>query len=132
MLVVILKNLHNKNLQVLLEYFSIHDIGAAKVISDATAALKAAIPNKKDTTINFNMDVTAAILDACISIASAAQSLVTAAAKYKHLIQSFNNFRSQTERVDKQRENPSVYKKDPMWANGLISAAKNVAGMCIK
>eukprot|EP01117_Protostelium_nocturnum_P013126 TRINITY_DN487_c0_g1_i1.p1 TRINITY_DN487_c0_g1~~TRINITY_DN487_c0_g1_i1.p1 ORF type:complete len:2445 (+),score=1078.48 TRINITY_DN487_c0_g1_i1:119-7453(+) len=92
---------------------------AAKVISDVAAALLAARPQKKVNAngIGFETDnVAAAIYDAAIAIAKATQTLVQYAAV------------SQSERVQMQQKNPIVYKADPMWANGLISAAKQVAG----
>ena len=36
----------------------------------------------------------------------------------------------QQESVTKQKSNPLIYKKDSIWANGLISASKAVAGAC--
>lgn len=35
---------------------------------------------------------------------------------------------AQKERVDQKRDGKSMYRKDPMWSNGLISAAQNVVG----
>jgi talin len=78
----------------------------------ATQARKPKIPS-----VNIDTSgVTEAILTAAISVAEATHFLVQKAAVV------------QQERLDKQSSNPNVYHKDPMWANGLISAAKSVAG----
>ncbi len=34
----------------------------------------------------------------------------------------------QNESIEKTKTNPLVYRQDPMWANGLISASKTAAG----
>jgi len=60
-------------------------------------------------------NVTSSIYDAALAIANAVKELVQAAEKV------------QQERVSYRLTNPNVYRRDPMWANGLISAAKTVA-----
>lgn len=90
---------------------------AVKMIEAATKSLMAAKPEKQENIKFDTTDVQGAIFDAAIAIAKATTVLVTAAAS------------TQKDRVGKQQQNPSVYRKDPMWANGLISAAKQVAGV---
>jgi len=92
---------------------------ACQVIENTIAALIANKPllSPRNPGITFDMtNVTDAIYDCCISIAAAAQRLVIATAEF------------QSNRVDNQKQNPNAYKKDPMWADGLISAAKSIAG----
>jgi hypothetical protein len=60
--------------------------------------------------------VTEQILEASMGVASSTHFLVQRAGVV------------QSERLENQHANPNVYHKDPMWANGLISAAKQVAG----
>lgn len=92
---------------------------AVRSIEEATAALLAAkpAPKPKGSKIEFDTsDITTAIFDAAIAISKATAKLVESAAH------------AQSERLGNQKKNPHVYRKDPMWANGLISAAKSVAG----
>eukprot|EP01133_Synstelium_polycarpum_P010994 gene10994-12806_t len=93
-------------------------MAAAKTIEDAAKTLLAAKqrrPVKKDTDAP---DVSEAILEAAMAITSATSTLVGAATI------------AQRERVEKGRAsgpNGPLYRNDPTWAEGLISAAKNVA-----
>jgi len=63
-----------------------------------------------------DIDITGPILAAATAITQACSTLVGAAT------------RAQAERVDAKRSGKNMYRKDPMWANGLISAAQQVAG----
>ena len=92
---------------------------AAQTIQDVAAALLAAKPPKPPKGIQFDTsDVTEAIYAATIAIANAVVILVK------------STYSVQQEILARQKNNPMVYRKDPMWANGLISASKNVAGAC--
>eukprot|EP01128_Nolandella_sp_AFSM9_P012687 TRINITY_DN951_c0_g2_i2.p1 TRINITY_DN951_c0_g2~~TRINITY_DN951_c0_g2_i2.p1 ORF type:complete len:2415 (-),score=843.80 TRINITY_DN951_c0_g2_i2:361-7515(-) len=94
----------------------------AQIIADAAATLMQARPKqrvvKKVPGTIDQQDINDAILDAASAIASATGLLVKAAAV------------AQGERVAKIKETPGQkkYMSDPTWANGLISAAQNVAG----
>jgi talin len=58
------------------------------------------------------IDIVGPIIDAATAIATACGTLVQAA------------HGAQKERVDQKREGKAMYRKDPMWSNGLISAAQ--------
>lgn len=93
----------------------------AQIIADAAATLMQARPKKTVKKVPGTIDqqdINDAILDAASAIASATGMLVKAAAV------------AQSERVKKIKETPGQkkYMADPTWANGLISAAQNVAG----
>eukprot|EP01117_Protostelium_nocturnum_P007541 TRINITY_DN26_c0_g1_i1.p1 TRINITY_DN26_c0_g1~~TRINITY_DN26_c0_g1_i1.p1 ORF type:complete len:1067 (+),score=443.10 TRINITY_DN26_c0_g1_i1:82-3282(+) len=89
---------------------------AARVIEAAAASLLAskAAPKPENFVANGVAD---AILEAAMAITKATSLLVAAAAA------------AQKERVDKGKALPPgvVYKRDPRWSQGLISAAKSVA-----
>jgi talin len=93
---------------------------AAKTIEEVAKQLAASKPPPKPklpgVVIDTSEVTTGAVYDAAVAIASAAQKLLAASAA------------AQNDRVNKQKQNPAVYKKDGMWANGLIGASKNVAG----
>jgi talin len=93
----------------------------AQIIAEAARTLLSAKPQravKKVPGIIDQQDINEAILDAATAIATATGALVQAAAN------------AQQERVRLVRETPGgrKYMADPAWANGLISAAQNVAG----
>lgn len=93
---------------------------AAKMIEDAAKRLLEARPRKvKSPGEQLNEeDINSAILDAARAITEATGALVKAATA------------AQRERIAKSRD-PSkkhFYRKDPAWANGLISAAQAVGG----
>lgn len=91
---------------------------AATAIQEIAAALLANKP-KEPKGIQFDTsNVTEAIYTATVAIANAVVTLVKAA----HGVQQ--------EVLEHQKNNPLIYRKDPMWANGIISASKNVAGAC--
>jgi len=92
---------------------------AAKMIEDAAKRLLAARPKKVKTSDKLDeQDITAAILDAARAITVATGSLVQCATV------------AQRERIAKSRDpaKKHFYRKDPAWANGLISAAQAVGG----
>jgi len=90
---------------------------AAKKIEEAAAALLANRPKPKPKPAGAlldEQDIAVTIVDASSTIAQAVAKLVTAAA----VAQS------------KRRQGNKIsgrYRKDPVWANGLISAARTVA-----
>jgi hypothetical protein len=87
---------------------------AARAIEEAAKSLLATKQQPK--LISGDVNVADAILDAALAITKATSMLVIAAAA------------AQKERVEKGRvSGGSVYKKDPTWSQGLISAAKAVA-----
>lgn len=63
-------------------------------------------------------EITEAIIDACRAITTATGTLVNAATAAQKEIAAKGQ-------ISKQQ---SVYKRDPAWAKGLISAAQSVAG----
>jgi talin len=92
---------------------------AAKVIEEAAATLARARPKHtvKDPSILDEATITDAIFAAAIAIAQATAKLVGAATV------------AQVERAEKSKTPAGrKYHSDPTWANGLISAAKSVAG----
>ena len=92
---------------------------AAKMIEDAAKRLLAARPKKVKTSDKLDEhDITAAILDAARAITVATGALVQAATY------------AQRERIAKSKDpaKKHFYRKDPAWANGLISAAQAVGG----
>jgi len=97
----------------------------AKVIADAAKSLMEARPKKKGLA-NVSVDqedINEAILDAARMIAEATGNLVQKAAV------------AQQERRHAKQTGGNRYHLDPMWANGLISAAQNVAAsvtQCVK
>jgi len=93
-------------------------MSAVSAIEEATKFLLNSRPERKEgEKLKFDTsDISGAIIEAAISISKATTVLVTSAAN------------SQSERIKNQKSNPVVFRKDPMWANGLISAAKQVAG----
>lgn len=84
---------------------------AAKTLLDAKSRQQQANENSKPP------EVANAILDAAMAITKATSMLVIAAAA------------AQKERIEKGKvtSNIQVYKRDPTWSQGLISAAKAVA-----
>jgi talin len=92
---------------------------AARVIEEAAATLARARPKHvvKDPNILDEATITDAIFAAAIAIAQATAKLVGAATV------------AQIERAEKTKGPAGrKYHSDPTWANGLISAAKSVAG----
>ncbi|PRP76731.1 I/LWEQ domain-containing protein [Planoprotostelium fungivorum] len=92
-------------------------LAAARVIEQAAANLIAAKQAAKNINTTVPAGVADAILEAAMAITKATSLLVTAAAA------------AQKERVDKGKNAPAgyVYRRDPRWSQGLISAAKSVA-----
>ncbi|KAL6053856.1 sla2 Src-like adaptor 2 [Balamuthia mandrillaris] len=93
-------------------------LAAARVIEQAAKDLMAARARPRPKELPEGaVDVAGPILDAATAITDAAARLVAAATE------------SQKERVrqGKLPNNSSVYKRDPTWSEGLISAAKFVA-----
>jgi len=98
--------------------------GAASIIEKAVAKLSAATEAaraKRDQMDAINIEeqeITEAILEAAQAIAKSTGVLVNAATiaqqEYQKLVKS--------------PATKAVYKRDPQWAQGLISAAKTVAG----
>eukprot|EP01087_Luapelamoeba_hula_P023545 TRINITY_DN867_c0_g1_i1.p1 TRINITY_DN867_c0_g1~~TRINITY_DN867_c0_g1_i1.p1 ORF type:complete len:2538 (-),score=652.11 TRINITY_DN867_c0_g1_i1:59-7672(-) len=92
---------------------------AAKMIEEAAKRLLAARPKKVKTNDKLDeQDINAAILEAARAITIAVGALVGAASN------------AQRERIAKSRDpaKKHFYRKDPAWANGLISAAQSVGG----
>jgi len=93
-------------------------LAAAKTIEDAANSLLAT-KAKRDPKKEGDMpDVNDAILEAAMAITGATSTLMQAASL------------AQKERVEKGRQasgNSPLYRADPTWSNGLISAAKAVA-----
>jgi len=92
---------------------------AAKMIEEAANRLLAARPKKVQASDKLDEhDINAAILDAARAITIAVAALVQAA--------TF----AQRERIAKSKDpaKKHFYRKDPAWANGLISAAQAVGG----
>eukprot|EP01113_Clastostelium_recurvatum_P033497 TRINITY_DN4425_c0_g1_i1.p1 TRINITY_DN4425_c0_g1~~TRINITY_DN4425_c0_g1_i1.p1 ORF type:complete len:657 (+),score=216.76 TRINITY_DN4425_c0_g1_i1:108-2078(+) len=93
-------------------------INAARQIEEAARVLMAAKAAKPPREPNHQMDVSEAILEAATAITQATATLVSAAAA------------AQRERTEKGRANVAAglaYRRDPTWAEGLVSAAKAVA-----
>ncbi|KAM9970706.1 hypothetical protein ACTFIR_002570 [Dictyostelium discoideum] len=87
----------------------------ARSIEEATAKLIAARPQSKSKNGKLDAEgVAATIVDASSAIAKAVAKLVNSAAV------------AQSKRREDQIASGSVYKADPTWSNGLISAAKGV------
>jgi talin len=90
---------------------------AAEEIRRATQRLQDQIKPRAAKLAGINeIDIVGPIIDAASAITMACGTLVQAA------------HQAQKERVDQKREGKSMYRKDPMWSNGLISAAQNVVG----
>jgi len=93
-------------------------LAAAKMIEDAAAALEAQRAKRVATAKPGELDVEESIMAAAMAITAATQGLVRAATEAQH------------ERVLKGKaSDPSAakYHHDPMWIEGLISAARAVA-----
>ncbi|EGG16302.1 talinB [Cavenderia fasciculata] len=95
---------------------------AAQVIEEATAALLRAKKKREESRQASGVDeagIDEAILEAARAITSATGILVNCATAVQHelVVQGKSKGGS-----------GSVYRRDPTWANGLISAAKAVAG----
>ncbi|KYR02947.1 I/LWEQ domain-containing protein [Tieghemostelium lacteum] len=93
-------------------------LAAAKIIEDAANTLLAAKQKRPQKKEGDMPDVQEAILEAAMAITSATSTLVQAATL------------AQRERVEKGRASGPggpLYRKDPTWSEGLISAAKSVA-----
>jgi len=94
-------------------------LNAARIIEEAAAALLSQNADRQYLLTEGELNVEAAIMKAALAITQSTQLLMTAAAE------------AQQERVAKgrhSRKDPSSrYHTDPMWAEGLISAARAVA-----
>jgi len=91
-------------------------LNAAKMIEDAARALLAENSRRKIRVKPGELDVEGSIMEAAMAVATATQMIVNAAAA------------AQQERVKKGLTDKSErYHSDPMWTEGLISAAKAVA-----
>jgi len=89
-------------------------LSAAKVIEQAANSLLATKQKQVNDT-NKMPEVTEAILEAVMAITKATAMLVASAAS------------AQKERKEEGIKRPTLYKKDPRWSQGLISAARAVA-----
>jgi hypothetical protein len=92
-------------------------MNAAKKIEEAAAALLAARPKPKPKPAGAlldTQDIAITIVDASSTIAQAVAKLVQAAAVAQ-------SKRRQATKISGR------YRRDPMWANGLISAARSVS-----
>ncbi|KAF2068752.1 hypothetical protein CYY_009926 [Polysphondylium violaceum] len=92
-------------------------LAAAKTIEDAANSLLATKAKRDPKKEGEMPDVNDAILEAAMAITGATSTLMQAASL------------AQKERVEKGRQggNGPLYRADPTWSNGLISAAKAVA-----
>lgn len=91
-------------------------LNAAKMIEDAVKQLEFQNQKKLSELSNDEIDVESSILTAVMAITKATQALMKAAAE------------AQKERKEDTLKDPSKrYHKDPMWVEGLISAARAVA-----
>lgn len=91
-------------------------INAAKMIEDAVKQLELQNQKKLSEIPTGEIDVESSILTAVMAITKATQALMKAAAE------------AQKERKQDTLKDPSKrYHKDPMWVEGLISAARAVA-----
>jgi len=86
----------------------------ARLIAEAAAQLLEILPKKKKSGLDQD-DINIAILEAAKAIARATQFLIEMASI------------CQSERKESQKSLGSKYQNDPTWANGLISAAQQVA-----
>jgi len=90
----------------------------ADIIAKAAETLRSYRPpprDKKLTSVVDQQDISEAILDAAMAIAQATGQLVQTAAV------------AQQERTKAQKTQDAKYHTDPMWAQGLVSAAQSVA-----
>lgn len=87
-------------------------LNAARVIEDAASTLRQAGQQRKVTLGEGELDVEGALMEAALAITTATQLLVTSAAE------------AQQERVRKGLLSGDKWHRDPMWTEGLISAAK--------
>jgi hypothetical protein len=95
-------------------------LNAANVIEEAARLLlKAKKRRAKNPDVKVGEDLVGAVLSAAEAIAVATGNLVRAAT----VVQKELVAQGRT-----TKDKVSVYKKDPAWAKGLISAAKSVAG----
>ncbi|KYR00680.1 filopodin [Tieghemostelium lacteum] len=90
-------------------------LACVKSIEAATANLLASRPKTTSKVLDAN-GIAATIVDASSAIAKAVSKLVSSAAV------------AQSKRRETNLQSGSLYKKDPTWSNGLISASKHVAG----
>jgi len=89
----------------------------ADIIAKAAETLRSyrPPPRVKLTSVVDSQDISEAILDAAMAIAQATGQLVQTAAV------------AQQERTKVNKKQGSTYHTDPMWAQGLVSAAQSVA-----
>jgi hypothetical protein len=97
--------------------------GAAEAIERCVARIQAAAVSARERMATKQAEVeeqniTEAILESCQAIAKSTAVLVAAATAVQ---QDYN-------RLVKEPQNKITYKRDPQWAEGLISAARTVAG----
>jgi len=97
--------------------------GAASVIEKCVAKLNAASEAARQRAVEKGIDVdeqniTEAILEAAQAIAKSTAILVNAA----------TNVQQEFQKMAREPKTGAVYKRDPQWAQGLISAARTVAG----
>lgn len=97
-------------------------VGAANAIDNCVSRLQQAMEAARERMQTRGIDIdeqnmTEAILEAAQHIAQSTAILVTSAVTVQ---KEYN-------KLIKAPETRSVYKRDPQWAEGLISAAKNVA-----
>eukprot|EP01133_Synstelium_polycarpum_P004292 gene4292-5011_t len=94
---------------------------AAQIIQDATEALLRAKKKREDARAASGIDeagIDEAILDAARAISSATGVLVKCATDVQHELVV----------AGKANKSGNLYRRDPTWARGLISAAQAVAG----
>lgn len=96
--------------------------GCADVINKAVARMKKAQEEAAKLRNNPNVDInqseiTASILEACMAIGQATSVLIGSASTVQ---MEFN-------KMSKAPSTKNVYKRDPTWAQGLISASQEVA-----
>jgi hypothetical protein len=97
--------------------------GAADVIDKCVAKLNAAMEAARERMTAKGVDIdeqniTEAILESCQAIAKATGVL----------IQSASQVQTEYQKLAKAPATTSVYRRDPQWAQGLISAARTVSG----
>jgi len=96
--------------------------GCADVINKAVARMKKAQEEaaklRQGQGVDINQqEITASILEACLAIGQATSILIGSA----HGVQQEFN------KLSKGKDTKNVYKRDPTWAQGLISASQEVA-----
>lgn len=90
-----------------------------RCVAKLTAATEQARQRAQEKGLDIDeQNITEAILEAAQAIAKSTAILVNAA----------TGVQQEFQKLVKQPETRAVYKRDPQWAQGLISAARTVAG----